>query len=61
MFNRCFIWEKIFKNGPSKICGRQSLKNFTLSILEYFVPYKETRGMKGLVHILAFRFRLVFL
>ena len=25
-------------NGPSKICGRQPLKNFTWSILEYFVP-----------------------
>ena len=21
------IWVKVFKNGPSKICGRQSLKN----------------------------------
>ena len=21
-------WVKVFKNGPSKICGRQSLKNF---------------------------------
>ena len=21
------IWDKVFKNGPSKICGRQSLKN----------------------------------
>ena len=21
------IWDKIFKNGPSKICGRQPLKN----------------------------------
>ena len=21
------IWVKIFKNGPSKICGRQPLKN----------------------------------
>ena len=20
-------WEKVFKNGPSKICGRQPLKN----------------------------------
>ena len=26
------------ENGPSKICGRQPLKNFTYSILEYFVP-----------------------
>ena len=23
-------WDKVFKNGPSKICGRQPLKNFTL-------------------------------
>ena len=22
-----FIWVKVFKNGPSKICGRQPLKN----------------------------------
>ena len=22
------IWDKVFKNGPSKICGRQPLKNF---------------------------------
>ena len=20
------IWDKVFKNGPSKICGRQSIK-----------------------------------
>ena len=41
-----FIWheikndivDKIFKNGPSKICGRQPLKSFTWSIIEYFVP-----------------------
>ena len=34
------IWDKIFKNGPSKICGRQPLKNFTwLILLENFVAY----------------------
>ena len=33
------LWVKAFKNGPRKICGRQSLKNFTWPILEYFVPY----------------------
>ena len=22
-----FIWDKVFKNGPGKICGRQPLKN----------------------------------
>ena len=21
------IWDKVFKSGPSKICGRQTLKN----------------------------------
>ena len=21
------MWDKVFKNGPSKICGRQPLKN----------------------------------
>ena len=31
-------WIKVFKNGPSKICGRQSLKNFTWSIVEYLDP-----------------------
>ena len=39
-----YIWDKVFKNGPSKICRRQPLKNlkgyglpnFTWSILEYF-------------------------
>ena len=30
---------KVFKSGPSKICGRQPVRNFTWSILEYFVPY----------------------
>ena len=35
--------DKVFKNGPSKICGRQPLKhlkrcgNFTWYILEYLV------------------------
>ena len=33
------IWDKVFKNGPTRICGTQPLKNFTWSILECFVPY----------------------
>ena len=44
------IWDKVFKNGPSEICGRQHLRQplrqpllgpffNTLSILQYFVPY----------------------
>ena len=43
-----YIWDKVSKNGPSKICGRKPLKNFksflsstnfTWSILEYLVSY----------------------
>ena len=29
----CFlsiIWVKVFKNGPSKVCGRSALKNLEL-------------------------------
>ena len=29
------MWVKVFKNGPSKICGRQPLKNFTWSNLTH--------------------------
>ena len=35
---RHYTWDKVFKNGPSKICGRQSFTNFTWSIFECFVP-----------------------
>ena len=27
VFLNIIIWDKVFKNGPSKICGRQPLKN----------------------------------
>ena len=33
-----YIWDKIFKNGPSEIFLRLPSTNFTWSILEYFVP-----------------------
>ena len=39
------IWDKVFKNGQRKICGRQPLKNFTWPILEYLshlLPYENT-------------------
>ena len=42
IFYSFLIWEKLFKNWPSKICGRQPLKKFTWSILEYFVLYIAT-------------------
>ena len=28
---KCYKWVKVFKNGPSKICGRQPLKNLMSS------------------------------
>ena len=31
------IWVKVFKNGPSKICGRQPLKKFYL--LHFWIPW----------------------
>ena len=38
------IWVKVFKDETSKICGRQPLKNFAWSFLEYldaFNNYKK--------------------
>ena len=34
-----YVWVQVFKNEPSKICGRQPLKNFTSFILEYLDPF----------------------
>ena len=34
-----FIWEKVFKKGPSKIYGTQHLKKFIWSTLKCFVPF----------------------
>ena len=31
-FPNSFRWDKIFKNGQSEICGRQPLKNLTISL-----------------------------
>ena len=61
------MWDKLFKNGPSKNCGRQPLSNlnfkflkaastnFTWSILEYFDPeyaFEYASGLK--VHYCRF-------
>ena len=36
-----FIWVKVFKNGPSKICGRQPLKNLKwYGLLYHFKFFK---------------------
>ena len=36
------IWVNLFKNGPSNICGRLPLKNFTWSNLEYLDLYENS-------------------
>ena len=41
------ILVQVFKNGPSKIYGRQPLKNFAWSILQYLDPYVNV-GIYGL-------------
>ena len=33
------VWDKVFKNGPSKICERHPLKNFTWCILQHLVSF----------------------
>ena len=34
-----FVWEKVFKNGPGKICGMQPLKNLKgVWLLKQTVP-----------------------
>ena len=45
------IWDKVFKNEPSKICGREPLKSFTWSTLEYFVSMTATRMEAGRVKL----------
>ena len=49
-------WGKVFQNGPRKICGRQPLKKFTWSILEYFVSimisYKSLVGFSLVTFVL---------
>ena len=50
------IWDKILKNGPSKICGRQPLKNFTWSILQFFVLH-----LTNFVPVFCFVFVISFL
>ena len=55
-------WEKVFKNGPSKICGRQPLKNFAWSILEYFVPdVTEKKLFREILSVYKFPHKLWFI
>ena len=58
-------WDKVFKNGPSRVCGKQPLKictlpstNFTWSILEYFVPNMNEIEIRFLRQVIV---RLIFL
>ena len=38
-------WDKVFKNGPSKICGRQSLKKVKrYGLLSRYIPFKIFKG-----------------
>ena len=48
------IWDKVFKNGQRKICGRQPLKSFTWPILEYLshlLPYENASLKKTSVTV----------
>ena len=39
--NHSSIWDKVFKNGLSKICGRQPLKNLNRSGLLKHLFYRK--------------------
>ena len=39
--SKLYKWDRVFKNGPSKISVKQPLKNFTWTVLENFVPSHE--------------------
>ena len=36
--SKCYIWDKVFKNGLSEICRRQSLKKLAWSIFWMLCP-----------------------
>ena len=45
-FRWIYVWDKIFKKGPSKICGRQPLKN-----LEDYGPWRTPSNfLKAVFH-----------
>ena len=44
-------WDKVFKNRLCKICGRQPIKSFSWSILEYFIPSNHGNKMEHLIGV----------
>ena len=53
------INEKRFQNfGPSKICGRQPLKNFICYVLEYFIPYVTKINCSYRINLVIFKFQI---
>ena len=64
----CIIWLKVFKKGPSKICGKQPLKNSNLNfklfkgclpqiLLSPFLStltYIQTHGLKNTFQMKVF-------
>ena len=54
LFTFCIniTWDKVFKNRQSKICGRQPLKKFTWSIVEYLDSFLIVFNFKETSNIL---------
>ena len=46
------IWDKVFKNGPSKICGREPLKNLKgyFRYLEYGLQIRLSQTLILFIH-----------
>ena len=48
-----YKWIKVFRNGPSKICGRQLLKNFVWSIFEYLDANMAEKSMSKIISLIT--------
>ena len=44
-------WDKVFKNGPSKICGRHSLKDLKGNgLLKHISDHISSNFLKAIFH-----------
>ena len=53
-YHREFKWGKVFKNGPSKICGRQPLKK-----LKWYRLLGQTKSLQILLKFVFHKFSLI--
>ena len=57
LFDLIYIWGKVFKNGPSKICGRQPLKNLKWCHFKSSITTISLQITTISLHILPYHFK----